>query len=58
LRVRQRDAPAAALRCAWSAQHRLHARDRRLLARGKSPQLAVVAVARELSACVWAALTQ
>ena len=44
--------------CAWSAQHRLHARYRRLLARGKSPQLAVTAVARELSAFVWAALTQ
>jgi transposase len=58
LRVRQRDAPGAAIRCAWSAQHRLHARYRRLLARGKSPQLAVVAVARELSAFVWAALTQ
>jgi transposase len=58
LRVRQRAAPAVALRCAWSAQHRLHARYRRLLARGKSPQLAVTAVARELSAFVWAALTQ
>jgi transposase len=58
LRVRQRDAPSPAIRCAWSAQHRLHARYRRLLARGKSPQLAVVAVARELSAFVWAALTQ
>jgi transposase len=58
LRVRQRAAPATAIRCAWSAQHRLHARYRRLLARGKSPQLAVTAVARELSAFVWAALTQ
>jgi len=34
------------------------ARYRRLLARGKSPQLTVTAVARELSAFVWAALTQ
>jgi transposase len=57
LRIRQRDAPDHAIRCAWSAQHRLHARYRRLLARGKSPQLAVTAVARELSAFVWAALT-
>jgi transposase len=58
LRIRQQAAPPAALRVAWSAQHRLHARYRRLLARGKSPQLAVTAVARELSAFVWAALTQ
>ena len=58
LRVRQQAAPTTAIRVAWSAQHRLHARYRRLLARGKSPQLAVTAVARELSACVWAALTQ
>jgi transposase len=57
-RVRQRAAPASAIRWAWSAQHRLHARYRRLLGRGKSPQLAVTAVARELSAFVWAALTQ
>jgi len=35
VRLRQREAPAAAIRCAWSAQHRRHARDRRLLARGK-----------------------
>jgi len=58
LRIRQHAAPPAAIRVAWSAQHRLHARYRRLLARGKSPQLAVTAVARELSAFVWAALTQ
>jgi transposase len=58
LRIRQRAAPATAIRCAWLAQHRLHARYRRLVARGKSPQVAVTAVARELSAFVWAALTQ
>lgn len=58
LRPRQATAPPAARRCAWSAQHRLHSRYRRLIARGKSPQLAVTAVARELSAFVWAALTQ
>jgi transposase len=57
LRIRQHTAPPAAIRVAWSAQHRLHARYRRLLGRGKSPQLAVTAVARELSAFVWAALT-
>lgn len=58
LRGRQHPAPPQARRCAWTAQHRLHARYRRLIARGKSPQLAATAVARELSAFVWAALTQ
>jgi transposase len=58
LRIRQRAASLTAVRCAWMAQHRLHARYRRLVARGKSPQLAVTAVARELSAFVWTALTQ
>lgn len=58
LRMRQRQASLAAIRCAWMAQHRLHARFRRLVARGKSPQLAATAVARELSAFVWSALTQ
>ena len=58
LRSRQRRASPVAVRCAWMAQHRLHARYRRLIARGKSPQLAATAVARELSAFVWSALTQ
>lgn len=58
LRVRQREAPASVVRCAWAAQHRLHARYRRLVARGKPPQIAATAVARELSAFVWAALTR
>jgi len=58
LQIRQRHASPDAIRCAWMAQHRLHTRYRRLVARGKSPQLAVTAVARELSAFVWSALTQ
>jgi transposase len=58
LRLRQRGAPASAIRCAWAAQHRLHGRYRRLVARGKPPHVAATAVARELSAFVWAALTQ
>ncbi len=58
LRMRQQRASPVAIRCAWMAQHRLHARYRRLVARGKSPQLAATAVARELSAFVWSALTQ
>jgi hypothetical protein len=36
----------------------LHRRYRRLTARGKSKQLIVTAVARELSGFLWAALTQ
>lgn len=39
---------------AWHAQHRLHTRWRRLLGRGKSPQRAITALARELSGFVWA----
>jgi transposase len=58
LRGRQHTAPLPARRCAWMAQHRLHARYRRLIARGKPPQLAATAVARELAAFVWSALTQ
>ena len=38
----------------WKAQHRLHQRYFRLLARGKSAQRAVVAVARELTGFIWA----
>jgi transposase len=58
LRGRLHGASPIAVRCAWTAQHRLHARYRRLIARGKSPQLAATAVARELSAFVWSVLTQ
>jgi transposase len=39
---------------AWKAQHRLHARYRRLTARGKSKQSAVTAVGRELLGFIWA----
>jgi hypothetical protein len=39
---------------AWKAQHRLHQRYARLIARGKSKQLAVTAVARELLGFIWA----
>jgi transposase len=39
---------------AWRAQVRLCARFRRLVARGKNPNIAVVAVARELAAFMWA----
>lgn len=38
---------------AWKAQHRLHGRYQRLLARGKNKQQVITAVARELSAFIW-----
>ena len=38
---------------AWKAQLRLHGRYRRLLLNGKSVQVAITAVARELVAFIW-----
>lgn len=38
----------------WQAQHRLNLRFRRLVSRGKSSQIAVVAIARELLGFMWA----
>jgi transposase len=58
LRARQRGAPADVIAHAWTAQHRLHRRYRRLAARGKPSQHIITAVARELTGFVWAALTQ
>jgi transposase len=55
---RQRGAPQVAIDHAWVAQRRLHRRYRRLAARGKSKQLIVTAVARELTGFLWAVLTQ
>jgi len=39
---------------AWKAQHRLHSKYRRLTARGKPHQKAVIAVGRELLGFLWA----
>jgi transposase len=39
---------------AWKAQHRLYSQHRKLVARGKSKQLAMTAVARELLGFIWA----
>jgi hypothetical protein len=39
---------------AWKAQHRLHARYAKLLAKGKPKQQVVTAVARELLGFIWA----
>lgn len=58
LQARQCDAPAAAIRHAWKAQHRLHHRYRRLTGRGKSGSAVVTAMARELTGFLWAALMQ
>jgi len=54
LKRRQLGQPTAVTELAWKAQVRLHKRFGRLLGRGKLPQQAVVAVARELLGFVWA----
>ena len=54
LRARNRGVAPGVQRIAWKAQHRLHKRLYRLTARGKRPQQAIVAVARELAGFVWA----
>jgi len=58
LAARQRGAPPTIVRQAWAAQHRLHRTYRQLTARGRPHQIAVTAVARELTGFVWAALTE
>lgn len=54
IKGRQRGLPEAVCAIAWKAQGRLHRRYQRLLSRGKRPQQAVTAVARELLGFVWA----
>ena len=54
LRQRQVGQSEAVKAIAWKAQHRLHDRYQRLLARGKVPQHVVTAVARELLGFIWA----
>jgi hypothetical protein len=56
LRQRQVGQPEAVIQQAWTAQHRLHRRYAKLVARGERPVVAVTAVARELAAFVWATL--
>jgi transposase len=53
LKRRQRDQPQAIVDLAWRSQSRLHRRFWRLVARNKSTQQAVVAVARELVGTLW-----
>jgi len=39
---------------AWKAQHRLHTRYRKLMARGKEKEKVVTAIVRELLGFIWA----
>ena len=58
LLTRQRGLPDEVCQIAWKAQLRLCARYRKLLARGKVKQQVVTAIARELSAFLWAIAKQ
>ena len=51
---RQQGLPKNVFDISWKAQTRLCARYRRLMARGKSKQTVITAIARELSAFIWA----
>ena len=55
IRRRQEGLPAELLALSWKAQHRLYKRFHHLSSR-KSPQVAVVAVARELAGFLWSAM--
>jgi transposase len=55
---RQQGVPERVCQIAWKAQLRLCARYRRLTARGKTKQKVVTAIARELSAFLWAMAKQ
>ena len=55
---RQEDVPEQVCRIAWKAQLRLCTRYRRMVARGKFKQKVVTAIARELSAFLWAMAKQ
>jgi len=54
LALRQKRASAEVKEIAWKAQHRLHIRYRRLLAKGKTKQKVMTAMARELLGFIWA----
>jgi transposase len=54
LNQRRQDCPAEIVQIARKAQDRLHRKFAKLIGRGKSPQTAAVAVARELAGFVWA----
>jgi transposase len=54
LAARQKDTSEEVKEIAWKAQHRLHSRYSKLLARGKTKQKVVTAVGRELLGFIWA----
>src|SRR5215472_13680823 len=53
LRHRQARSSPEVIEIAWKAQQRLHRRYGRLIARGKSQQTTITAVARELMGFIW-----
>jgi transposase len=57
LQNRQQGLPDHILAIAWRAQHRLYRTHERLRQRGKHPNLATAAAARELACFCWAAAT-
>jgi transposase len=58
MQQRQETLPQAIRDIAWKAQVRLCKRYRRLVAKGKHPNVVVVAIARELAAFMWAIARQ
>ena len=54
LRTRQEGLSEEVKALAWKAQHRLHARYARLIAKGKAPTQVVTAIGRELLGFIWA----
>lgn len=54
LRRRQEKVSQEIKEIAWKAQHRLHARYRKMMARGKNKNVVVTAVGRELLGFIWA----
>ncbi len=58
LSKRQKGVPPQVCQIAWKAQLRLCARFRRMVAKGKTKQKVVTAIARELSAFLWAIAKQ
>jgi transposase len=54
MQKRQQTLPSSVRNIAWSAQVRLCARYRRMLARRKKPPVVITAIARELVGFIWA----
>jgi transposase len=58
LKKRQTDLSEEVIAIAWKAQQRLHHKYRKLAVKGKSKQVAVVALGRELLGFIWAIANQ